>query len=110
MTKRSLSLDVGLPIAQSASLTVFANQQAATNAAEYRTLQRHTFYALNTCLTPRQREILTGYYLQGDNIPALALRLGLNKSTVSRHLAAAKRRLRRTVCNALKGGENTPDT
>ena len=44
-------------------------------------------------LTPRQRELLE-LYLSGRNIPQIAGDLGVNKSTVSRSIALAKKKLR----------------
>ena len=46
-------------------------------------------------LTPLQRETLTAYYFQGQNIPAIARDRGVSKSTVSRTLHRAEDKLRR---------------
>ena len=46
-------------------------------------------------LTPAQREILLGYYLNSQTIPELAAQRGVNKSTVCRTLHRAEARLRR---------------
>ena len=45
-------------------------------------------------LTPLQKETLIAYYFQQESIPKIAQRRGVNKSTVSRTLKAAERRLR----------------
>ena len=45
-------------------------------------------------LTPLQKEPLIAYYFQQESIPKIAARRGVNKSTVSRTLKAAERRLR----------------
>ena len=45
-------------------------------------------------LTPLQKETLIAYYFQQESIPKIAARRGVNKSTVSRTLKAAERRLR----------------
>lgn len=44
-------------------------------------------------LTPRQREIVRLYFFEGMKIPEIASVLSLYKSTVSRHLEAAKKNL-----------------
>ena len=45
-------------------------------------------------LTPLQKETLIAYYFQQESIPRIAQRRGVNKSTVSRTLKSAERRLR----------------
>ena len=44
-------------------------------------------------LSPLQRETLMAYYFQRETIPQIALRRGVNKSTVCRTLQRAERRL-----------------
>ncbi len=51
-------------------------------------------------LPRRQREVLERY-LAGENIPAIAAALGVNRSTVSRTLSRAKKRLREETGRAL---------
>nr|WP_325212333.1 sigma factor-like helix-turn-helix DNA-binding protein [uncultured Oscillibacter sp.] len=51
-------------------------------------------------LTPRQREMLERY-LSGRNIPEIAGDLGVNKSTVSRTIALAKKKLREETERAM---------
>ena len=51
-------------------------------------------------LTPRQRELLE-LYLSGRNIPQIAGDLGVNKSTVSRSIAKAKKKLREEAERAM---------
>lgn len=45
-------------------------------------------------LSPCQREIMIAYYFQQMSIPAIAQQRGVNKSTVSRTLHRAEKRLR----------------
>lgn len=64
-------------------------------------------------LTPRQRELLE-LYLAGRNIPQIAEDLGVNKSTVSRTIALAKKKLREETERAmtearLRGEESLVD-
>ena len=45
-------------------------------------------------LSDRQREVMIAYYFQEMSIPAIAREWGINKSTVSRTLKRAEKRLR----------------
>ncbi len=99
--KRNLYIDFDSPFAQGVALRIYQAGQGQTNACQYRHLQAQTQRALYSCLTTRQREMLISYYLHGENIPSLAKRYGLNRSTVSRHIAAAKRKIKKTVLKAL---------
>lgn len=51
--------------------------------------------AMKCALTKRQRECLTMYYFEHMNINEIADKTGLHKSTVSRHINAAKNNLRK---------------
>ena len=46
-------------------------------------------------LTPRQRQVLEAYYLEGMHPAHIARRYGIHRSTVSRTLERARKRLRR---------------
>ena len=48
-------------------------------------------------LTPRQRQMVMGVYYEKKTVTALAEELGVNKSTVSRTLQRAKRRLQNSL-------------
>ena len=48
---------------------------------------------LEGVLTPRQREYITLYFFEGKSIPCIARELQVNKTSVQRGLAAAKRSL-----------------
>lgn len=48
-------------------------------------------------LTEKQRRVLEDYYLRGKRISEIARENGLNKSTVSRHLARAVEKLQRVL-------------
>ena len=52
-------------------------------------------------LTPRQREVLALYMERDMNVTQIAAVLGVNKSTVSRTLLRAKRRLYQCLRYAL---------
>lgn len=44
-------------------------------------------------LTPAQRQVLLAYYIQGLKIPQIARQMGRHKSSVSRMLRRAEKRL-----------------
>ena len=46
-------------------------------------------------LTEKQREVLLAYYIRNQTIPKIAEERGVNKSTVSRTLHRAEKKLRR---------------
>lgn len=52
-------------------------------------------------LTPRQRQVLE-MYLAGKNMPTIAAELGVNRSTVSRTIASAKKELRKETERAME--------
>ncbi|MBQ1388261.1 MAG: sigma-70 family RNA polymerase sigma factor [Clostridia bacterium] len=51
------------------------------------------FKALNKMLTPRQLQCIQLYYIEGKRMPEISAMLGINKSTVSRHISTAKHKL-----------------
>lgn len=53
--------------------------------------------AIREGLTGRQREILLLYYYRGMTMKEIASMLGLNKSTVSRHISRAMNKIRKTL-------------
>ena len=68
-------------------------EQSGDNADRLERLRRNLRRAREAELTDRQREVLDLYYGQGLSMPQIAQALSLNKSTVSRTIARAKRRL-----------------
>ena len=52
-------------------------------------------------LTPRQRQLLRMFYYDGKSVTAIARELSVNKSTVTRTLQRAQKRLRRSLRYAL---------
>ena len=65
------------------------------NNAFLEELLRAVRYATECELTPRQRACFELYYEQGLAAREIAKRLGLCDSTVSRHIAAARKKVRR---------------
>ena len=53
--------------------------------------------AINYELTPKQRYCLCEYYLKGRSMKSIAAELGLNPSTVTRHIQNALSRLQRVA-------------
>lgn len=45
-------------------------------------------------LTFRQKQCLEGYYIKGEKVKDIALRLGISNSAVYKHLENAKKKLR----------------
>lgn len=60
-------------------------------------MRRDLRRALADCVTPRQRELLLLRYEEGLSFTAIAQRLGLDPSTVSRTVRRGERNLRRCL-------------
>ena len=57
--------------------------------------QRRLHQVIRQELTQKQREVLLAYYFQDLNIPQIAKRRGVNKSTVCRTLHRAEEKIKR---------------
>ena len=75
----------------------FNNNRGATNRSDRERMKRILYRAINHELTPRQRDCLTMYYLEGMKMKDIADALHLSRSTVTRHIQAATRKLRRVA-------------
>ncbi len=64
-----------------------------SNNSDIKRMKQILSQALESELTPRQRECIVLYYYQNKTMSEVASDLSLSKSTVSRHLKAAKRKL-----------------
>lgn len=82
-------------------LAVWNRQNAEDNSERLNRLRRNLRRAREQELTPRQQEMLALYYDEGMNIPQIAEKLGVNRSTVSRTLRRARDRLYRCLRYAL---------
>ena len=60
-------------------------------------MQRALQHAVQNELTQRQRDCLKLYYYENKSVVEIAEYYQLNRSTVSRHLQAAKKRLHRVL-------------
>lgn len=76
------------------------------NRAEIRQAGRLLHRAVEEDLTERQRQCVQLYFFEGLTMEQAGMRLGLEKSTVYRHLERAKRRLSRVMKYSLsRSGE-----
>ena len=64
-----------------------------SNSSERERMKRIIKTALKQELTKRERELLCAYYFLELTMPQIAARYDLNKSTVSRTISRAKRKL-----------------
>ena len=71
------------------------SQCGSTNRLERERMKKILLRAIRHELTDRQRDCLTMYYLEGIKMKDIAVMLNLSKSTVSRHIGSATRKLRK---------------
>ena len=83
--------------AYAADMAVYAREMAEDNTRQLVRLRENVARALRQDVTDRQRQYLQLYYDQGLNMPQIARRLGVNKSTVSRTIKRGEARLRRCL-------------
>ena len=74
-------------------LTVWKLDNSEDNSEQLERLRRNLRKARDQELTPRQRQMLEMYYDEGKTMGKIALRLKVNKSTVSRTIARGRKRL-----------------
>ena len=81
---------------RSMDLTAWMAESAGNNSEQMRLMCRKLRAACRQELTPRQREIVELYFFSGEKttITGVARQLGIDRSTVSRTLKRAMRRLR----------------
>lgn len=82
-------------------MAAWLRANAEDNENDLRRLRRGLRLARQEELTERQRQILRMRFEQDMTVTAIAHELGVNKSTVSRTIARAKRRLYRCLRYAL---------
>ena len=80
-----------------ASLCLWRQEESGDNRERIRRLLSNLPLAVQQELTPRQREILRLRFTGGMIVTAIAEKLGLNKSTVSRSLARSMERLYKSL-------------
>lgn len=72
-------------------------EEGMSNREWRETMMRSIRSIVEGGLTERQRDCVMLYYFGGLTVQKAAEELGLNKSTVSRHLAAARRKISRIL-------------
>lgn len=80
-----------------ASLCLWRQEESGDNRERIRRLLSNLPLAVQQELTPRQREILRLRFTGGMSVTAIAEKLELNKSTVSRSLARSMERLYKSL-------------
>ena len=80
-----------------AGLHQWMREEAGDNSLRRQRLLQNLPRAVEQELTPRQREMLALYYYENMNMRQIAVRLGVNKSTVSRTLKRGRQRLYRCL-------------
>ena len=76
-----------------ADVTLWRQENAADNDQQLYRLRQKLRQAKNLELTPRQQQILALHYDQRMTIAQIAKQLGVHRSTVSRTLQRARKRL-----------------
>lgn len=71
--------------------------RGSSNRSERERMKKILGRAIRRELTDRQRDCIALHYLEGMKMKDIAKLLNLSKSTVSRHIAAAERKLRRVA-------------
>ncbi|MDR1674175.1 MAG: sigma-70 family RNA polymerase sigma factor [Oscillospiraceae bacterium] len=74
-------------------IEAWRNENAYDNSGQIAKIKRALAEVIKNDLTPRQKELITMYYYDGENIPAIANSLEINRSTVSRTLARARKNI-----------------
>ena len=82
-------------------MAAWLRANAQDNECDLRRLKRNLRLARQEELTPRQRQLLRMNFEQNKTVTEIARELGVNKSTVSRTIRRAKRRLYRCLRYAL---------
>lgn len=72
-------------------------RHGSTNRAERERMKQILVRAIRHELTDRQRECVTRYYLEGMKMKDIARVMGLSRSTVTRHIQSAIRKLRKVA-------------
>lgn len=78
-------------------MAAWLRAHAETNDSQLRRVRRNLKRAIQEDLTERQRTMLLMRYSQGFSMARIAKELGVNRSTVSRTLARANKRLERAL-------------
>ena len=94
MTK-ILSLDRFLE--EDSAFSRYRQRDGADNSESLLRIKKLLPLILEQELSESQRDAVIRYYYQGEKIPQIARDLGVHKSTISRRIQTAQRRIRRAV-------------
>ena len=72
-------------------------QQGSSNRMERERMKQILVRAIRRELTDRQRDCITMYYLEGMKMKDIAQVMHLSRSTVTRHIQSATRKLRKVA-------------
>lgn len=79
------------------TLAEYERRGAGSNENSLKLIKSAVFFALETQLTSKQKEALTEYYLAGKKLREIADEMGVNISTVSRHIKQGKQKIKKVV-------------
>ena len=82
---------------QLSSLALWRRETAEDNSLQMERVRRNLRWALESELTPRQRQMVVLYYDRRLSMRQIARLLGVQPSTVTRTLQRAKRRLQNSL-------------
>lgn len=71
--------------------------ETGDNSEVFRRMKRALLLAVEHELTEPQRVVVNAYYFEGKTVTVIAGELGVNKSTVTRHLQRARKKLKRCL-------------
>ncbi len=74
-------------------ITALIGDTESNNSEKHRLMLKILRKVIEEELTERQRQMITLYYFERANIPQIAERLGLNRSTVSRTISRGRRNI-----------------
>jgi len=80
-----------------ADMASYTRQLNQDNSQEVSQLKRNLIRAMREDVTPRQRQTMTLYYVQGLTMAEIGQQLGIDKSTVSRTIRRGELRLLRCL-------------
>lgn len=80
-----------------ADMAVYCRQMSQDNSGEISHLKQNLIHALQEDVTPKQRQVLLLYYVEGQNMREIGELLGVDKSTVCRTIKRGEKRLQRCL-------------
>lgn len=74
-------------------IAALIGDEPCDNTAKHRLMLKIMRSIIENELSQRQRQMILLYYFEGENIPQIAERLGVNRSTVSRTISRGRRNI-----------------